>query len=63
MRDIGFRYPNRPHLTVVDRVNIDLQAGKTLSLVGPSGSGKTVRMILSPIRLPTYVFYRRFRSC
>lgn len=36
-----FRYPSRPDIKVLDRVNLDIPAGETVFLVGSSGSGKS----------------------
>lgn len=47
-RDIRFRYPARPKLPILRRLNLKCPSGFTTALVGPSGSGKstTVALIL-----------------
>jgi ATP-binding cassette subfamily B (MDR/TAP) protein 1 len=40
-RDVVFKYPTRPDLTVLKNFNCVFEAGKTTALVGPSGSGKS----------------------
>ncbi len=39
--NVTFAYPSRPHIKVLDNLNITLQAGKKTAIVGPSGSGKS----------------------
>ncbi|MBS2024885.1 MAG: ABC transporter ATP-binding protein [Deltaproteobacteria bacterium] len=40
MRDVSFRHPRAPALTI-DRVSLALQAGEVLGLVGPNAAGKS----------------------
>ncbi|KAL4793753.1 P-loop containing nucleoside triphosphate hydrolase protein [Aspergillus venezuelensis] len=40
-RNIRHAYPSRPEVTVMDRFNLTIPAGKTTAFVGPSGSGKS----------------------
>jgi ATP-binding cassette subfamily B (MDR/TAP) protein 1 len=40
-QDVHFRYPTRPDTQVLQGLNLDIEAGKTLALVGPSGMGKS----------------------
>lgn len=40
-RDIGFSYPARPDVPVLDAFSLDVPAGKVTALVGASGSGKS----------------------
>jgi ATP-binding cassette subfamily B (MDR/TAP) protein 1 len=40
-RDINFAYPTRPDTTILDRLNVRFEKGKTTAIVGPSGSGKS----------------------
>ncbi len=46
LRGVGFRYANGAR--VLEDIDIDLPAGRTLALVGPTGSGKTtlVKLLL-----------------
>lgn len=39
--NVGFSYPSRPDVTVLDNLNFTIQPGETIALVGPSGAGKT----------------------
>ena len=40
MQQLGFRYPNASHPTLVD-IDLELPVGKRLAIVGPTGSGKS----------------------
>lgn len=40
-RNVTFSYPTRPHQTVLNNFNLEIQAGTVVALVGPSGAGKT----------------------
>ena len=40
-RDVTFRYPSRKEQTVLQKLNVVFEAGKTTALVGASGSGKS----------------------
>ncbi|KAI1366748.1 multidrug resistance protein [Xylaria arbuscula] len=40
-KDVDFAYPSRPHVKVLDALNLTLEAGKLTAIVGPSGSGKS----------------------
>ncbi|KAF3017156.1 hypothetical protein E8E14_011158 [Neopestalotiopsis sp. 37M] len=40
-QDVDFAYPSRPHVKVLDGLNLTLEAGKLTAIVGPSGSGKS----------------------
>jgi len=39
--DVTFAYPSRPHVKVLDDLNLKIEAGKVTAIVGPSGSGKS----------------------
>ncbi|KAI1765345.1 P-loop containing nucleoside triphosphate hydrolase protein [Hypoxylon sp. FL1150] len=39
--DVDFAYPSRPHVRVLDALNLRIEAGKLTAIVGPSGSGKS----------------------
>lgn len=39
--DISFYYPQMPDKTVLQQLNLHIQAGERVALVGPSGAGKT----------------------
>ncbi len=38
---VGFAYPVRPEIKVLDDVNLQLEPGRVAALVGPSGAGKS----------------------
>ncbi|KAK9425140.1 putative Leptomycin B resistance protein pmd1 [Seiridium unicorne] len=38
---VDFAYPSRPHVKVLDGLNLKIEAGKLTAIVGPSGSGKS----------------------
>jgi ATP-binding cassette subfamily B protein len=38
---VGFAYPVRPEVKVLDAVNLRLEPGRVVALVGPSGAGKS----------------------
>lgn len=40
-KDICFSYPSRPNVTIFNKLNLDIPAGKIVALVGGSGSGKS----------------------
>lgn len=40
-RDVTFAYPGRPHVKVLDGLDLTVEAGKLTAIVGPSGSGKS----------------------
>lgn len=40
-KDVDFAYPSRPHVKVLDELNLTIEAGKLTAIVGPSGSGKS----------------------
>ncbi|KAI1176837.1 P-loop containing nucleoside triphosphate hydrolase protein [Nemania sp. FL0916] len=40
-KDVDFAYPSRPHVKVLDQLDLTIEAGKITAIVGPSGSGKS----------------------
>ncbi|KAI2613960.1 P-loop containing nucleoside triphosphate hydrolase protein [Hypoxylon fragiforme] len=40
-KDVDFAYPSRPHVKVLDQLNLTIESGKITAIVGPSGSGKS----------------------
>jgi len=52
--DVGFAYPVRPEVKVLDEVDLHLEPGRVVALVGPSGAGKsTVAAMLLRLYDPT----------
>jgi ATP-binding cassette, subfamily B (MDR/TAP), member 1 len=39
--DVTFAYPSRPHVKILDGLDLQIEAGKVTAIVGPSGSGKS----------------------
>lgn len=46
-RDIDFRYPTRPHVPVLRKLNLKVQKEQYVALVGASGSGKSTTVQLA----------------
>ena len=40
-RNVTFRYPSRPEITVLSEIRLHARPGQVTALVGPSGAGKT----------------------
>jgi ABC-type multidrug transport system fused ATPase/permease subunit len=40
-RDVGFSYPSRPEMKVLDGFNLKVEPGTSIAVCGPSGIGKT----------------------
>ncbi|QHL88933.1 ATP-binding cassette domain-containing protein [Nibribacter ruber] len=38
---VGFSYPTRPDIKVLQNIDFEIQAGEKIALVGPSGAGKS----------------------
>lgn len=41
LANLCFAYPSRPDQPALDKLNLDVPAGRSLALVGPSGAGKS----------------------
>ncbi|KAK2019979.1 P-loop containing nucleoside triphosphate hydrolase protein [Colletotrichum eremochloae] len=40
-KGVTFAYPSRPHVKILDDLDLTIEAGKVTAIVGPSGSGKS----------------------
>ncbi|WYZ43676.1 hypothetical protein EsH8_VII_000112 [Colletotrichum jinshuiense] len=40
-KNVTFAYPSRPHVKILDNLDLTIEAGKNTAIVGPSGSGKS----------------------
>ena len=47
VRNVNFKYPARPTVTVLNDISMVFEAGKTTALVGASGSGKSTIIALA----------------
>ncbi|KAI8374849.1 putative ABC transporter protein [Blakeslea trispora] len=45
-RNVGFKYPTRPDITILKDLNLKIKPGMTVAFVGPSGSGKSTSIQL-----------------
>lgn len=53
-RNVSFKYPARPDITIFDGLNLEVSSGKSMAIVGQSGSGKsTVIQLLMRFYDPT----------
>ncbi|VDM59178.1 unnamed protein product [Angiostrongylus costaricensis] len=41
LQNVSFRYPSRPVVPILNKLNLKVEAGQSVALVGPSGSGKS----------------------
>lgn len=41
LNQVTFAYPSRPHVKILDNLDLRIEAGKLTAIVGPSGSGKS----------------------
>ncbi|TNE45026.1 MAG: ATP-binding cassette domain-containing protein [Deltaproteobacteria bacterium] len=48
LRQVGFHYPTRPDVTVLDELDLLMHPGEIVAIVGPSGSGKSTIASLVP---------------
>lgn len=46
LRNVYFRYPNRPERVVLNGLNLDVKPGQYVALVGASGCGKSTTIAL-----------------
>lgn len=59
--NVTFRYPARNDVQVLNGLNLEIEAGKTVALVGPSGCGKStclqlIQQLYNPINVRTILF-------
>ncbi|CEJ01545.1 Putative ABC multidrug transporter mdr1 [Rhizopus microsporus] len=45
-KDVMFKYPTRPDITILKKLNLKIRPGMTVAFVGPSGSGKSTSVQL-----------------
>ena len=45
-KDVGFNYPTRPNVSVLQDLNITVKPGEVVALVGSSGCGKSTTVQL-----------------
>lgn len=60
--DVTFRYPARPDVQVLNRLNLELKAGQTTAFVGPSGCGKStclqlIQRMYDPLSVSNLAIY------
>lgn len=48
LKEVGLKYINnqKEELTILENINLQVEQGKSLSIIGPSGSGKTSLLML-----------------